>query len=204
MQYLTLALALAATAFAQGPPPCFPGYLCYNVTAANAYTTEPNCPNKFTCLNTETWLDQIRDATGGCFEAATREANANDGCGYDDFACHCTNYQAYSKVKRPPLPSNGASLTKRSQQIIEPLVFPASLGGQGACTLEQLGGGGALVNDLCNYFNATRYAAYATCPRGRRSTAQTLKRVASSILYIYDAAELAESQRPAPPAEDNE
>ena len=79
-----------------------------------------------------------------CLRQCQRDANANDGCAYNDFACHCANYDVYSP-------------------LVENCAFPPSLGGTGTCTLEELGEARVVVTDLCNFFNATLYTASAEC-----------------------------------------
>ena len=37
-----------------------------------------------------------------CLRQCQRDANAADGCAYNDFACHCANYDVYSPVNPPP------------------------------------------------------------------------------------------------------
>jgi hypothetical protein len=37
------------------------------------------------------------------------------------------------------------------------------LGGTGTCTLEELGKARPIINDMCNFFNATLYADYRGC-----------------------------------------
>jgi hypothetical protein len=48
-------------------------------------------------------------------------------------------------------------------QLIEPCAFPAALGGKGTCTLAELGKARPIINDMCNFFNATVYADYRRC-----------------------------------------
>jgi hypothetical protein len=52
-----------------------------------------------TSRTTETWLSEF--GIPECLKDCTRYANANDGCAYDDFACHNINYQVYSDVRYP-------------------------------------------------------------------------------------------------------
>jgi hypothetical protein len=49
-----------------------------------------------------------------CLGQCETNANKKDGCEPDDFACHCVNYDVYSKVPFPPFfssPSNPTQLT---------------------------------------------------------------------------------------------
>ncbi|CAN9222641.1 unnamed protein product [Alternaria alternata] len=47
--------------------------------------------------------------------------------------------------------------------LIEPCAFPASLGGKGTCSFEELSKARPIVQDMCNFFNATLYDAYSEC-----------------------------------------
>jgi hypothetical protein len=49
-------------------------------------------------------------------------------------------------------------------QLIEPCAFPPALGGRGTCTFAELSVARPMVQDLCNFFNATLYADYVGCP----------------------------------------
>ncbi|KAF2725866.1 hypothetical protein K431DRAFT_259611 [Polychaeton citri CBS 116435] len=110
--------------------------LTFNVTSAR----ELGKFEYYRCWKTEKLLEKIPS----CIHSAQNEANSKDGCDYDDFACHCINYQVFS-------------------DIIEPLVFPPSLGGTGNCSLEDLGKARPVISDMCNFFNATQYASYVGC-----------------------------------------
>jgi hypothetical protein len=44
---------------------------------------------------------------------------------------------------------------------VEPCAFPPN----GACTFEQLGPARPIIQDMCNFFNATLYADYRRCPQ---------------------------------------
>ncbi|KAF2683287.1 hypothetical protein K458DRAFT_340235 [Lentithecium fluviatile CBS 122367] len=111
----------------------------YNITSA----LEDCNWDKYKCLTTATWLPQIPE----CLRNCTIEANQLDGCAYDDFACHCINYQKYSDV-------------------VEPCALPPEFGGRGGgCDAAELSVAQPLVTDMCNFFNATLYAGYAVCPR---------------------------------------
>ncbi|KAK4556782.1 hypothetical protein LTR86_006353 [Recurvomyces mirabilis] len=112
--------------------------LTYNITQA----TQPGEFQKYHCLTTDEWNKRLP----ACVVPCQIKANQGDGCAYDDFACHSVSYQAFS-------------------DIIEPCVFPPSLGGHGTCTLEDLARVRPLVQDMGNWFNATLYTAYAGCPQ---------------------------------------
>jgi len=56
------------------------------------------------------------------------------------------------------------TLTTRSQ-LIEKCAFPPTLGGTGTCSLEELGQIRGVINDMCNFLNATLYTAQAKCLR---------------------------------------
>ncbi|KAF2829180.1 hypothetical protein CC86DRAFT_345707 [Ophiobolus disseminans] len=108
----------------------------YNLTQA---LTSGNF-QKYQCLDNaklSSWLPT-------CLHSCQAAANAADGCAPDDFACHCINYTVYS-------------------DLIEPCAFPAALGGNGTCTLAELGIARPVINNMCNFFNATLYADYRSC-----------------------------------------
>ncbi|KAF2032732.1 hypothetical protein EK21DRAFT_60539 [Setomelanomma holmii] len=112
--------------------------LTYNVTQA----FQPGNWKKYHCLdndNLSTWLPS-------CLHECQANANAKDGCVPDDFTCHCINYTVYS-------------------DLIEPCAFPPALNGTGTCTLAELGAARPVINDMCNFFNATLYADYRRCPQ---------------------------------------
>ncbi|KAF2721198.1 hypothetical protein K431DRAFT_268991 [Polychaeton citri CBS 116435] len=132
--------------------------LTYNLTQANA----PGNLKKYHCWNTLDVLARVPTCT--CIWKAQKYANNHDGCAYDDYTCHCANYQVYS-------------------DIIEPLVFPPSLGGKGTCTLDELSKARPVLNDMCNFFNATQYADYAGCV-GIFSPAVTLAIVQNEPVVI--------------------
>ncbi|KAI6828980.1 hypothetical protein KC340_g8844 [Hortaea werneckii] len=113
--------------------------LIYNKTAAYA----PGQYEKYKCITTE----DINDMFPACLRQCQRDANSQDGCAYNDFACHCANYDVYSP-------------------IVENCAFPPELGGTGNCTLPELGQARTVVTDLCNFFNATGYTASAECGGG--------------------------------------
>ncbi|KAF2653689.1 hypothetical protein K491DRAFT_602452 [Lophiostoma macrostomum CBS 122681] len=110
----------------------------FNVTEAFA----PGNWKKYHCIDT----DAVVALLPTCLAECNYEANAADGCAYDDIACHCINYNVYSP-------------------IIEKCALPAEYGGAGACTDADLGIARPIVNDLCNFFNATLYADYTGCPQ---------------------------------------
>jgi hypothetical protein len=79
-------------------------------------------------------------------------------------ACHCINYDVYTSVTSPfllifPHPPN-------TQKLIEPCAFPAQLGGNGTCTMSDLKLARPIIADMCNFYNATLYAAYVNCSQG--------------------------------------
>ncbi|KAK3215899.1 hypothetical protein GRF29_8g1445855 [Pseudopithomyces chartarum] len=119
---------------------------------------------KYKCLTTEKWLSNF--GIPECLKECTRKANREDGCAYNDFVCHSINYQAYS-------------------DLIEPCAFPAAIGGNGTCTLEELNAVRPIVTDSINFFNATLYSAYAerNC-RVRLSIAKTLSIVQSEETIV--------------------
>ncbi|KAJ4299814.1 hypothetical protein N0V90_005060 [Kalmusia sp. IMI 367209] len=132
----------------------------YNVTTALL----PGQLHKYKCLTTERWLSEFNIPE--CLKECTKKANREDGCAYDDFACHSINYQAYS-------------------DIVEPCAFPPQMGGHGNCTIAELGAVRPIVTDSVNFFNATLYAAYAhkSCKQ-RLSIIKTLKIVSDEMTVI--------------------
>ncbi|KNG48427.1 hypothetical protein DDE82_002125 [Stemphylium lycopersici] len=112
--------------------------LTYNITQASASGNR----EKYCCLDNAKLSSQLPE----CLHECQVKANNADGCAPDDFVCHCVNYTVYS-------------------DLIEPCAFPAALGGQGTCTLEELAKARPIINDMCNFFNATLYADYVGCPQ---------------------------------------
>ncbi|OAL48136.1 hypothetical protein IQ07DRAFT_622658 [Pyrenochaeta sp. DS3sAY3a] len=110
--------------------------LTYNVTQA----FQPGNWEKYNCIDNaklSSWLPS-------CLHQCQADANKADGCAEDDFVCHCVNYTEYSN-------------------LIEPCAFPPELGGHGTCTVEELGKARPVINDLCNFLNATLYTDYCEC-----------------------------------------
>ncbi|KAF2648917.1 hypothetical protein K491DRAFT_669801 [Lophiostoma macrostomum CBS 122681] len=110
----------------------------YNLTQA----LESGNWNKYHCMDT----NRVVKLLPKCLTKCNYIANSKDGCAYDDIACHCVNYNKYSP-------------------LVEKCAFPKSMGGDGACTLAELGVARPIVNDVCNFFNATLYANYVHCPQ---------------------------------------
>jgi hypothetical protein len=50
-------------------------------------------------------------------------------------------------------------------KLIEPCAFPPQIGGKGHCTTAELTKARPIVNDMCNFFNATLYSSYDGCPQ---------------------------------------
>ncbi|KAK6443549.1 hypothetical protein LTR95_000376 [Oleoguttula sp. CCFEE 5521] len=90
-----------------------------------------------------------------CLKQCQIDANLGDGCAYDDFP------------------------------IIEKCAFPPQLGGTGSCSLQELGGVRPLVNDMCNFFNATGYTAYTDCYT-RLSPKKTFAVIQKQTITILD------------------
>lgn len=65
--------------------------LTYNITEALA----PGEFNKYHCLTTAEWNARIPE----CVRSCQTQANSEDGCAFDDFACHCVNYNTFSDVR---------------------------------------------------------------------------------------------------------
>ncbi|KAH7128467.1 hypothetical protein B0J11DRAFT_578673 [Dendryphion nanum] len=112
--------------------------LTFNITQALA----PGNFQKYRCLTTEMWNSRIPK----CLHQCQIEASKKDCCAFDDFACRCANTQVFS-------------------DFIEPCAFPPAMGGSGTCTIPELLQVRPMVTDLCNFFNATLYAAYTGCPQ---------------------------------------
>ncbi|KAH3973569.1 hypothetical protein HBH69_224250 [Parastagonospora nodorum] len=128
----------------------------YNITDA----FQPGNFQKYHCADTakvNTWLPS-------CLHECHIKANKNDGCAYDDLACHCVNYANYTS-------------------IIEPCAFPAALHGNGTCTMSDLLTARPIIQSMCNFFNATLYAAYTGCPQ-ELSKAKTLALVARNDTIV--------------------
>ena len=83
-----------ATAFVSSLSPLCNALL---VNKTNAYA-DGNL-EKYKCIDTE----GVNDMLPECLHQCQRDANSQDGCGYDDFACHCANYDTYSPVSRERL-----------------------------------------------------------------------------------------------------
>ncbi|RMZ66466.1 hypothetical protein GMOD_00001802 [Pyrenophora seminiperda CCB06] len=102
---------------------------------------------KYHCLNNEkakSWLPK-------CLHTCQDSANMADGCAPDDFACHCINYSVYTNT------------LSNAFKLIEPCAFPPAKGGKGTCTSDELKAARPVVQDMCNFFNATLYANYREC-----------------------------------------
>jgi hypothetical protein len=70
-------------------------------------------------------------------------------------------------------------------QIIEPCAFPPEIGGNGTCTLDELGAVRPIVADAGNFFNATLYAAYAESDcEVPLSILETLKIIANEATVV--------------------
>ncbi|OQO12440.1 hypothetical protein B0A48_03082 [Cryoendolithus antarcticus] len=152
MKFTSIVVALAA-AF-----PAISEALIFNKT--QAYAT--GNLEKYRCLDTLHWVKKLPT----CLKQCQIDANLGDGCAYDDFACHCANYDSYSP-------------------IIEKCAFPPQLGGTGSCSLQELGGVRPLVNDMCNFFNATGYTAYTDCYT-RLSPKKTFAVIQKQTITILD------------------
>ncbi|XPS95476.1 hypothetical protein M3J09_004766 [Ascochyta lentis] len=119
--------------------------LTYNLTQA----LKPGNFAKYRCLDNDKLLALMPPTTAQCLKKCQLAANKADGCAENDFACHCVNYTTYSN-------------------LVEPCAFPPS----GSCTFELLGPARPVIQDMCNFFNATLYADYRRCPQtlSRRKT----------------------------------
>lgn len=70
-------------------------------------------------------------------------------------------------------------------QIVEECAFPPQLGGSGTCTLAELGQIRPVVQDMCNFFNATLYTAYTKCGQ-RLSPEKTFSVIQGQSITITD------------------
>jgi hypothetical protein len=136
-------------------PGNFEKYQCMYASISHPSFTTSNSDPKSTTEKVNSWLPP-------CLHACHHKANIADGCAYDDMACHCVNYAVYTDVTSPSSPTFPTP-TLTIQQLIEPCAFPAQLGGNGTCTMADLKLARPVVADMCNFFNATLYAAYGNC-----------------------------------------
>jgi hypothetical protein len=136
-------------------------------------------------------LALMPQATAGCLKECQIAANKADGCAENDFACHCVNYNAYSNVcpslpfrlsdwclvfphpyLPPPLTANLLAFNiviynqTNTLQAIEPCAFALPQGPKkDTCTVDVVLAARPIIQDLCNFFNATLYADYRRCPQ---------------------------------------
>lgn len=95
MKFTTVAIGAlsAAVASAQGPPEISPlragASLYYNSTLLDQTN-----PDDYRCLTTSEFNSRIPECVRPCQIRANRE----DRCAYDDYKCHCQNYNEYSSV----------------------------------------------------------------------------------------------------------
>lgn len=68
--------------------------LTYNITQA----LQPGEFDKYHCLTTEGFAARLP----ACLQQCQRDAAKADGCAYDDYACHCVNYEPFSEVRPTP------------------------------------------------------------------------------------------------------
>lgn len=50
-------------------------------------------------------------------------------------------------------------------KLIQQCAFPPEAGGTGHCTAEDLGKARPVVQDMCNFYNATLYQDFRNCPQ---------------------------------------
>ncbi|CAN9296096.1 hypothetical protein CUC08_Gglean011064 [Alternaria sp. MG1] len=128
-------LSVAAAASAQ---------YTFNITQAE----KPGNMEKYKCLDNKKLSSWMPECLHKCQDAANKDkankAPKDKKCAEHDFACHCIDYSHYSA-------------------LIEPCAFPADLGGKGTCSFEELSKARPIVQDMCNFFNATLYDAYDEC-----------------------------------------
>ncbi|CAG5182500.1 uncharacterized protein ALTATR162_LOCUS10191 [Alternaria atra] len=108
----------------------------YNITQAE----KAGNMEKYKCLDNKklsSWMPK-------CVHECQEYANKHDGCAFDDFTCHCINSSVYSSK-------------------IESCAFPPDHGGKGTCSSEELLKARPIVEDMCNFFNATLYEDYEEC-----------------------------------------
>ncbi|KAH6621731.1 hypothetical protein C7974DRAFT_314852 [Boeremia exigua] len=118
--------------------------LTYNLTQALA----PGNFKKYRCLDNDKLLALMPPVTAKCLKTCQIAANKGDGCAENDFACHCVNYNTYS-------------------DLIEPCAFalPANPAINPPCDTNALIAARPIIQDMCNFFNATLYADYRRCPQ---------------------------------------
>ncbi|KAF1349258.1 hypothetical protein EJ07DRAFT_160036 [Lizonia empirigonia] len=148
MRLSALAIAFSAAALASAQ-------LTFNITQA----LKPGNFAKYRCLLTRTsnndkLLALMPPVTAKCLANCQAAANKGDGCTENDFVCHCVNYNTYS-------------------DLIEPCAFalPANPATNPPCDQAALFAARPIIQDMCNFFNATLYADYRRCPQ-KLSSAQ--------------------------------
>lgn len=72
----------------------------------------------------------------------------------------------------PPALHHLQVLQSNNVKLIEPCAVPPGLGGKGHCTVDDLYKARPVIDDMCNFYNATIYKSYEGCPQ-RLSTAVT-------------------------------
>lgn len=50
-------------------------------------------------------------------------------------------------------------------KLIQPCAFPPEVGGNGHCTRDDLGKARPIIQDMCNFYNATLYQDFENCPQ---------------------------------------
>ncbi|EUC28446.1 hypothetical protein COCCADRAFT_109128 [Bipolaris zeicola 26-R-13] len=113
--------------------------LTFNITRASA----PGNMAKYRCLNN----NKLKGWLPSCIYECQVQASMLDGCAAEDFACHCVNHYKYSK------------------KLIEPCTVPPGLGGTGHCTVNDLYNARPVIDEMCNFYNATIYKSYEGCPQ---------------------------------------
>lgn len=127
-------------------------------------------PQHFTHLqltwpsNNDKLLALMPPVTAKCLASCQAAANKADGCAENDFACHCVNYNNYSNVRPTASPSEPNTNT---HQLIEPCAFalPNNPATNPPCDQNALIAARPIIQDMCNFFNATLYADYRRCPQ---------------------------------------
>ncbi|KAF2127849.1 hypothetical protein P153DRAFT_295060 [Dothidotthia symphoricarpi CBS 119687] len=137
MRLSAIAVAFSAATLASAQ-------LTYNLTQA----LQPGNFAKYHCLDNDKLMALMPPVTAQCLAECQLAANKGDGCAENDFACHCVNYYAYSS-------------------LIEPCAFalPANPETNPPCDQNALFAARPIIQDLCNFFNATLYADYRRCPQ---------------------------------------
>ncbi|KAF2621941.1 hypothetical protein BU25DRAFT_219171 [Macroventuria anomochaeta] len=133
-------MRLSAIAVALSAATLASAELTFNITQALQPGNFANDNDKLLAL--------MPPVTAKCLKSCQIAANKADGCAENDFTCHCVNYNTYSNLIEPcafALPNNPAT--------------------NPPCDQNALIAARPIIQDMCNFFNATLYADYRKCPQ---------------------------------------